>query len=464
MRTLDEVIIKEKNMSDKVSIVIAARNYDKYLPEAIESALAQDHPSEVIYVDDCSFDKSVSIARNYPIRIITNTIHRGVAYNRNKGFEFANGDWLINLDGDDVLPPNYVSLMLEAARPNTPMCYGAAQAFGDLNVLWEAPEWGKLNLWNRNFINTSAMYNRTAFFAAGGWQEGVGTMWDWDLALRASRFGTPRRSRAVLKYRIHNQSFSHNYQEREDATVKMLAPQVRRRLARLSIGSIISGRLPGFFEQWIDVIARSIRILNKKPDLVLLDNSGNPEFYRKILTRYEDAFNTIQVIPFGEKILYENQPERQDKISTLLANACNLLKKEMKGDIHWLVEDDILVKMDTAEKLFTYLTKGLWPVEAVTGVYVNRHAPTRIVGGWFRNGLPIEPKGPCNRSTRVDICGTGCLMYWKDKVPDWQNKLNEYFAHDWYWAMKIKEMGGKVIMLPDVQVGHAVDEGNILWP
>ena len=55
-----------------VSIVIPNYNYAHFVGEAIESALAQDHPAcEVIVVDDCSTDASRSVIERYADRVRT---------------------------------------------------------------------------------------------------------------------------------------------------------------------------------------------------------------------------------------------------------------------------------------------------------------------------------------------------------------------------------------------------------
>jgi glycosyltransferase involved in cell wall biosynthesis len=53
-----------------VSIVIPNYNYERFVGEASESALAQDHPDcEVIVVDDCSTDGSRAIIEGYGDRV-----------------------------------------------------------------------------------------------------------------------------------------------------------------------------------------------------------------------------------------------------------------------------------------------------------------------------------------------------------------------------------------------------------
>lgn len=57
------IAFRDSPESRQVSIVIAARNNEKYLAETIESALQQSIPCEVIYADDNSIDDSVELAQ-----------------------------------------------------------------------------------------------------------------------------------------------------------------------------------------------------------------------------------------------------------------------------------------------------------------------------------------------------------------------------------------------------------------
>jgi len=164
---------KPRVREDKISIVIAARNNAPFLNDAIESAFNQSIPCEVIYSDDCSFDDSLTIANRYRdqgLIVIESPYHCGVCATRNRGASRAKGNYLLFLDGDDIIPSDYVKKHLEAMTPATPFVYGGAEAFGSFSTLWEAPDWTDGKLWLRNFVNTSALWNRLAFETAGRWR------------------------------------------------------------------------------------------------------------------------------------------------------------------------------------------------------------------------------------------------------------------------------------------------------
>lgn len=91
-----------------VSIVMPNFNGQRYLRDSIESALKQTYKNiELIIVDDCSTDRSLSIIDEYinhdsRIHLIQNTKNCGVAITRNIGISCAKGDYIALLDNDDT--------------------------------------------------------------------------------------------------------------------------------------------------------------------------------------------------------------------------------------------------------------------------------------------------------------------------------------------------------------------------
>ncbi len=87
-----------------VSIIINNYNYDRFLGEAIDSALNQTYPNiEVVVVDDGSTDCSREIIESYGDRIVTVLKQNGgQASSLNAGVQAASGDILCFLDADDI--------------------------------------------------------------------------------------------------------------------------------------------------------------------------------------------------------------------------------------------------------------------------------------------------------------------------------------------------------------------------
>lgn len=461
----------------RLAVVIAARNNAPYLRDAITSALHQTIPCQVVYSDDASTDESPAIATAiqtaHPDRvtIVRSMLHAGVCEARNRGIAATNASHIVHLDGDDILTPTFLADHLAVMSRDSPFAYGPAEGFGEgprAGVLWEVPRsWEEADIWRGNSCNTSCMYQRWALDGAGGWQDGIGTMWDWDLALRAARFGTPVPSKALLKYRQHATSWSSLLTETSDATRAALQQQVRRFRARISLGSVISGRLPGsFLSRWVEAIYHAVRAADVKPDVsLILSGAASPSSVYRAFRPFEHAFGPIKtvVVPFSQD--KSSEPARRLSVATFLADCMNRLRLMMTGDIHWIVEDDILPCRTACDSMLALLCGGGFdPPGAVTGLYRNRHLPDQFVCG-FRNAA-MDHSHLCFAPTtpgKVDFSGTGCLMLWKDRTPrTWAPTLRGVPAHDWTWSFDLSQMNRNLLVDPQASCGHARTADDIL--
>ncbi len=92
-----------------VSVLMTSYNREKYIAEAIESVINSTYQNwELIIVDDCSNDNTVSIAQSYEkqdgrIKIYINEKNLGDYPNRNKAASYAKGKYLKYLDADDLI-------------------------------------------------------------------------------------------------------------------------------------------------------------------------------------------------------------------------------------------------------------------------------------------------------------------------------------------------------------------------
>lgn len=102
-----------------VSIVMPARNAERWLPAALDSALAQTYPHrEIIVVDDGSTDRTPAILETYRqahgIRVLTHPASQGQSVACNRGLAEARGDYLKFFDSDDLISPNMVDTQVTA--------------------------------------------------------------------------------------------------------------------------------------------------------------------------------------------------------------------------------------------------------------------------------------------------------------------------------------------------------------
>ena len=99
----------------KISVIIPTFNYDRYIARAIRSCIEQSFPSnsfEIIVVNDSSDDATRYILESYGhwIKVLENTSNKGLPYCRNFGIEAASGDYIVNLDADDYLHPDFLKI------------------------------------------------------------------------------------------------------------------------------------------------------------------------------------------------------------------------------------------------------------------------------------------------------------------------------------------------------------------
>lgn len=110
----------------QVSVIIPCYNQARFLPDALDSVLAQTAVDwECIVVDDGSHDDTRAVAARYcrkdhRIRLVSQA-NRGLAGARNRGLDEARGRYIQFLDADDLIAPEKLALQLAAlARSRRP--------------------------------------------------------------------------------------------------------------------------------------------------------------------------------------------------------------------------------------------------------------------------------------------------------------------------------------------------------
>jgi glycosyltransferase involved in cell wall biosynthesis len=128
-----------------VSVTIPFRNREDFLPDAIESVIAQTYPRwELFLVDDGATDRSTEIARSYEARLPEQIhflehpghINCGVTRTRNFGAAASQGEYLAFLDSDDAWLPHKLEHQIAAmeASPEAGLCYGPSEYWHSWNA------------------------------------------------------------------------------------------------------------------------------------------------------------------------------------------------------------------------------------------------------------------------------------------------------------------------------------------
>ena len=208
----------ENKENKLVSVIIPCFNQAQFISDAINSVLKQTYKNiEIIVVDDCSKDNSKNIInefcnQNNNIIFIQNKENKGVIYSRNIAIDSAKGDYILPLDGDDIIEQSYIEKAVKILNENSKIgiVYSKARMFGAINKNWDLPEYNKENILFGNCIFNCALFRKSDFIKAGKYKEYMKDgAEDWDLWLSFIELG-------IEPYRINEVLF--NYRQFDDST------------------------------------------------------------------------------------------------------------------------------------------------------------------------------------------------------------------------------------------------------
>lgn len=176
-----------------VSVIVPCYNQAIYLSDALESLLQQTYQNwEAIVVNDGSSDNTEGIAleyaKKYPKIKYVAKENGGLSSARNKGIECAKGEYILPLDADDMLKPEYMEKAMDAFEksPQLKLVYCQGLFFGAKTGLWENLHYsGYKNqlLWNSIFC--SAFYKKSDWEKVGGYDENMRKGHeDWEFFIR----------------------------------------------------------------------------------------------------------------------------------------------------------------------------------------------------------------------------------------------------------------------------------------
>ena len=145
-----------------VSIIVPVYNVKNYLKECISSILSQNYEDiEIILVDDGSQDDSLEICKRYSnmdsrIQVI-HTDNCGVSSARNTGMENAQGEYIVFVDSDDMIHPDFLSECLSNKEDLTVTNYIKPSKIDSLHYKEDHPELifqqrGVRTVWGKVFV------------------------------------------------------------------------------------------------------------------------------------------------------------------------------------------------------------------------------------------------------------------------------------------------------------------------
>jgi glycosyltransferase involved in cell wall biosynthesis len=180
-------------MNAKLSIIIPCYNQGNFLEEALQS-ISQCKDKlvyEIIIVNDGSTDTAtIAILKELSVKgfNIINQPNKGVGAARNTGIKAALGKYILPLDADNKIRPEYIyeGIKLLDESSELDVVYANAEYFGEKKGLWESGEFNLQRLMLENYIDACAVFRKSTWERVGAYDENMPIMGyeDWDLWLR----------------------------------------------------------------------------------------------------------------------------------------------------------------------------------------------------------------------------------------------------------------------------------------
>ena len=181
-----------------ISILVPCYNQGIYLKETIQSALASSYrPLEILIINDGSTDNSLQLAQEletqHPEVRVLDQANAGVTKARNAGIAATQGEYLLPLDGDDLISPDYIlqGLAILATRPEVKVVYCQAEKFSNSGRKpWKLKPFSLQQLAKDNMIFVSALFRKVDAEAVGGFSEDMQLgREDWEFWIKLLKNG-----------------------------------------------------------------------------------------------------------------------------------------------------------------------------------------------------------------------------------------------------------------------------------
>lgn len=253
---------KERKNIPKISVIIPAYNYGRYIEECLKSVFIQTWKNlEIIVVNDGSTDETSKIVENFISSYHSDHIDFIYIYQENKGFPSAHnvglkkssGDYVLFLDADDFFWENcsIEKLYYDLSR------YDGVMAFGKYVKVWEDGRVEFSNYYSpkkvlssqeavnslilRDFIPLGGALVRGDIARKIGFDERVPFLQDYPFKIRVASYGkVVYCDSVVLGYRQHTTSVSSNKLKMYQDTLKIL--KLMREEGWVSLSNKIYGR------------------------------------------------------------------------------------------------------------------------------------------------------------------------------------------------------------------------------
>jgi glycosyltransferase involved in cell wall biosynthesis len=237
----------------RVSVVIPAYNYARFLGETIQSVLDQTFRDfELIVVDDGSTDNTMEVVSSFKDNRIQYIYQEngGLSSARNTGIKASKGEYIAFLDSDDIWLPENLELKVKLldSHPDAGLVCSDAYFFdnntgANLGRSWHDPKRShhrfdpvratrqplmEILRWGFFIGPCATIVRRQVFIAVGYFDESISPHEDWDLFVRiVQHFSIEIIDMQLLKVRVHSTSLSKNQEKMYQGAIATINKVVR---------------------------------------------------------------------------------------------------------------------------------------------------------------------------------------------------------------------------------------------
>ena len=209
----------------RITVLMPAYNSARFLPEAIESVLAQTHCDfEFLIVDDGSTDDTLRIARSFAVRdgrikVISHE-NLGMGASLNDAMKIASGDWIARIDADDRMVPDRLErqIIFLQDHPKLVVASSLVHYIDERGAIIgqntsrfttrQGVAYAVANHWPIGFHHPATIFRKDVIQKLGGYRPEFWPADDMDLWNRVveAGYGVLVQPEYLTKYRIHGSS------------------------------------------------------------------------------------------------------------------------------------------------------------------------------------------------------------------------------------------------------------------
>lgn len=393
-----------------VAVIIVSHDYGRFLGDAIESVLAQTlRPVSITVVDDASSDETNDVALRYTESGVSylRGEWRNVGRARNAALQNVRSEFLVFLDADDRLHPDYCKAGVAALQSNpfAAIAYPDHQCFGLKTDYLRRPDPFDWRLFDRsNHMSAASMVRRDALMQAGSWCEAANQHADWITWRRILALGwTAVRSDGVHFYRLHESNMHKQYER--------TIPYAER-AGFLTEPTTFCLSLSGRHFAWplMRKFLEEQAFPHNLVHLIILDTSHDAAFTTEIRS-WIAACDYPNVTVLQKRVARNGIADLpREEVAQEVRDACatiyNTFARQVRTPLVLFLEDDVIPPADVFHRLVSNMT---YDTLSVSAHYRHRHRDQAVVWNWTGEAKPVDaPDG--TGVQQVGGNGFGCVV------------------------------------------------------